>query len=134
MLELTNEQEAFMAVIYACMSADNDVSTQEYNEMMHIISKKQLYNGADIRSIFVKIQSLHHTIGYNSFKLIEMASGKISEKLRLTLYANAIDIFASDKNFHANEQKLAVYLQKTLDIDNRQAKKIQEVITIKNMG
>lgn len=134
MIEINDEKEAFMAVIYACMSADNDVSAQEQAEMMHILSKKRLYISTDVRSIFVKIQSLHQSIGYNSFKLIEMAADKISEDLRLTLYANAIDIFLSDKNFHANEQRLAIYLQKALDIDNRQAKKIQEVISIKNKG
>lgn len=123
-----------MAVIYACMSADNDVSAQEQAEMMHILSKKQLYSNIDVRAIFVKIQSLHQSIGYNSFKLIEMAATKLGEDLRLTLYANAMDIFLTDKNFHINEQQLAIYLQKALEIDNRQAKKIQEVIIIKNKG
>lgn len=126
--------EAFMAVIYACMSADNDVSREEYNEMIHILSGKQLYANTDLQVVFNKIKTLHQSIGYNSFKLIELAADKITQNLRLTLYANAIDIFLSDKNFHANEKHLATYLQKALKIDSRWAKKIQEVINIKNMG
>jgi hypothetical protein len=84
--------------------------------------------------MFNKIQSLYQSIGYNSFKLIELAEEKIPQNLRLTLYTNAMDIFLSDKNFHANEKQLAAYLQKVLHIDSRWAKKIEEVIGIKNMG
>jgi uncharacterized tellurite resistance protein B-like protein len=116
------------------MSADNDVSAQEYDEMIHILSRKHLYVGTDLRGLFTNIQSLHQSIGYNSFKLIELAADKIPENMRLTLYTNSMDIFLADKNFHANEKKLAVYLQKALNIDNKWAKKIQEVIDIKNMG
>jgi uncharacterized tellurite resistance protein B-like protein len=134
MLEINDEKEAFMAVIYACMAADNDVSNQEYDEMIHILSGKQLYVNTDLRMIFNKIKTLHQSIGYNSFKLIELAADKINESLRLTLYAHAIEIFLSDKNFHANEKQLATYLQRALEIDTRWAKKIQEVITIKNRG
>jgi uncharacterized tellurite resistance protein B-like protein len=134
MLEISDEKEAFMAVMYACMSADNDVSAQEYEAMTHILSRKQLYLHADLRTMFNKIQSLYQSIGYNSFKLIELAEEKIPQDLRLTLYTNAMDIFLSDKNFHANEKQLAAYLQKVLHIDSRWAKKIEEVIGIKNMG
>jgi uncharacterized tellurite resistance protein B-like protein len=134
MSEINNEKEAFMAMLYACMSADNDVSAQEYEDMIYILSRKQLYANTDLRGIYNKIKALHQSIGYNSFKLIELAADKITDDLRLTLYANAMDIFLSDKNFHANEKQLAVYLQKALNIDSKWAKKIQEVISIKNMG
>jgi uncharacterized tellurite resistance protein B-like protein len=134
MLVINDEKEAFMAIMYACMSADNEVSAQEYEEMIHILSRKHLYSGTDLRLLFNKIKSLHQSIGYNSFRLIELAADKISEGLRLTLYTNAIDIFLSDKNFHANEKQLASYLQKALNIDTKWAKKIQEVMHVKNMG
>jgi uncharacterized tellurite resistance protein B-like protein len=134
MSEINNEKEAFMAMLYACMSADNDVSAQEYEDMIYILSRKHLYANTDLRGIYNKIKALHQSIGYNSFKLIELAADKITDDLRLTLYANAMDIFLSDKNFHANEKQLAVYLQKALNIDSKWAKKIQEVISIKNMG
>jgi uncharacterized tellurite resistance protein B-like protein len=134
MIEITDEKEAFMAILYACMSADNDVSAQEYEEMTHIFSRKHLYANTDVRGVFNKIKALHQSMGYNSFRLIELAAEKIQEELRLTVYANAMDIFLSDKNFHANEKQLAIYLQKALQIDSKWAKKIQEVIRIKNMG
>lgn len=123
-----------MAILYACMSADNNVSKQEYDEMVLVLSRKQLYASTDLRVVFNKIKTLHQSIGYNSFKLVELAAEKITENLRLTVYANAMDIFLLDKNFHANERKLAEYLQKSLQIDRRWAKKIHEVSTVKNMG
>lgn len=123
-----------MAIMFACMSADNEVSSQEYEEMIHILSRKQLYTQIDLQVVFNKIQTLHQATGYNSFKLIELAADKIAKDLRLTVYANAIDIFLSDKNFHANEKQLAIYLRKALQIDSKWAKKIEEIITIKNMG
>lgn len=134
MLEIDDEKEAIMGIIYACMSADNTVSKQEYDEMVHLLSKKQLYAHTDLRVIFNKIKTLHQSIGYNSFKLIELAAEKVSENLRLMVYANAMEIFLLDKTFHANEKQLADYLQKALHIDNKWAKKIQEVSTVKSMG
>lgn len=134
MPEIENEKEAFLAIIYACMSADNHVSDQELKEMTYILAKKKLYAGVDILEIYTRVQSTYQFIGYNSFKLIEMAAVHISQGLRMTLYAHAMEIFLSDKNFHANERQLASYLKKVLEIDEQQAAKIQEVINIKSMG
>lgn len=134
MPDIENEKEAFLAVMYACMSADNYISEQELKEMTYILSRKKMYAGVDIMEIYTKVQSVYQFIGYNSFKLIEMAALSISPDLRLTLYTHAMEIFLSDKNFHANEKQLSSYLQKMLDIDEQAAVMIQEVINIKNRG
>jgi len=134
MPEIETEKEAFIAIIYACMSADNNISDIELKEMTYILSKKKMYAGVDILTIYTKIQSIYQFIGYNSFKLIEMAANRISPHLTLTLYTHAMEIFLSDKNFHANEKQLAAYLKKVLEINEQDAAKIQEVINIKNLG
>ncbi|QHT70710.1 hypothetical protein GXP67_30710 [Rhodocytophaga rosea] len=134
MPEIENEREAFLAIIYACMSADNHVSDLELKEMTYILSKKKLYTDINILEIYTKVQSTYQFIGYNSFKLIEMSAMHISPHLKLTIYAHAMEIFLADKNFHANERQLASYLKKVLEIDENQAAKIQEVINIKSMG
>lgn len=134
MSEILDEKEAFLAVIFACMSADNHISGQELKEMNYILSQKKMYAGADILKIYNKIQSLYQFIGYNSFKLIELAADKISPEMKLTVYAHSINIFLADKNFHANEKQLATYLQKILGIDDPTATKINEVIEILNVG
>jgi uncharacterized tellurite resistance protein B-like protein len=134
MIQIKNEQEAFLAIIYACMSVDGHISNQEINEMVYILSKKKLYAGVDVMGIYMRIQALSQSLSHDSFKIIELAAPHITPDLRQTVYANAMDIFFSDSSYHSNERQLATHLQQMLTIPIDDAQKIYDVIRIKNIG
>ena len=134
MVEIKDEKEAFLAIIFACMSADSHVSAQELKEMTTLLGRKKLFKEADMLDMYTKIQSLHQAMDYNSFRMIEIAASKIRKEYKPTVYAHAIGIFLADKNFHGSEKQLCTFLQKVLDIEDELASRIQEVVGILNMG
>jgi len=132
-VEIKDEKEAFVAVVFACMAADGEISNEEVSSLVNIFNTKQMFNGVNVGEIFKKVSKLFNQLG-GPIKLIEAAAPKISDTLKLTVFANAVDFVLSDGFAHDKEKSLLETLQNLLNIDNENASKIMEVIIIKNKG
>jgi uncharacterized tellurite resistance protein B-like protein len=131
--ELKDEKEAFVAIVFGCMAADGEISNEEVGSMIGVFSTKQMFNGVNVNDIFKKVAKLHNQLG-GAEKLIEAAASKITENLKLTTFANAVDLVMADGFAHDKEKSLLSLLQSKLSISDADATKIMEVIVIKNRG
>lgn len=132
-VEINDEKEAFFATVFACMAVDGEISQEEQVELMGILSKKQIFRNTNIRSMVEKTVKLFQQVG-GSMPLIEIAAPKISDNLKLTLFATCADLVLADGVVNQAEKNLMESLQKLLSVDAANAEKVIEVIIIKNKG
>ncbi|GAB3828632.1 TerB family tellurite resistance protein [Hymenobacter jeollabukensis] len=121
----TTPQDAFFAVLYACMSADGNVDDEEITALVSLAQQKALYRGHDMVSIYRRVAPKVIQFG-NRQEAVALAASQVPAELRPTLFANCVDFAASDGFVGTAEQALS--------LDPQQCMNIVEVIMIKNKG
>ena len=125
-----SEQEAWVAILCACMSVDGDVSDIEINDMARMLVFKNKFQDVDIASHFKLATQAKMRVGF--FSLVESSAPMVSEDDRPTLLAVATDLVLSDGVLTDKEKELIEFLAKQLNIEEQTAMKIIEVILLKN--
>ena len=129
--EISNEKEAFFAVIFACMAADGEIAPEEEINLINLLSSRPTFRKFDLRDAMKKIQRiLKETKSLEG--LIDKAVEKIPAELRPTVYTNAVDFVLADGTV-ANEEEIVIAMLKSkMSISDDLSKKIIEVIILKN--
>lgn len=127
-----NEQEAWIAIMHACIAVDDDVADEELEELSETLASKTLFEGHDVLAYSKRVFYAHTQIG--SKRLIDNAVDKIAVENRATLFAQVIQLVLSDCVVADKEKELIKYLYSALDLEAELASKIVDVILILNKG
>lgn len=125
-----NEQEAWIAIMHACVAVDDDVADEELDVMAHTLANRSLFDGHDSMAYSRNVFYAHAQLG--SKILIDNAVDLIAEENRPTLFAHTIQLVLSDCVVTEKEEELIRYLYSALDIDEKKAQEIVRVVLILN--
>lgn len=128
-----NEQEAWVAIMYACIAADGDVSEAETDKMIQFFVFKTMFTGHDIiEDLYKPALTAQKQIG--SKVVIDSSTSLISEDGKPTLFALVMELLLADGILGDQEQEIAEYLSESLQLESTLARNIVEVMLIKNKG
>ncbi|PVY39672.1 tellurite resistance TerB family protein [Pontibacter virosus] len=125
-----NEQEAWIAIMHACVAVDDDVSDEELDEMAQTLADRTLFEGHDIMAYSRNVFYAHVQLG--SKILIDNSVDLVSEENRPTLFAHTIQLVLSDCVVTEKEEELIHYLYSALDMDEKEAQDIVRDVLIQN--
>jgi len=129
--EISNEKEAFFAIIFACMAADGEIAPEEEINLINLLSSRPTFRKFDLRDTMKKIQRILKET--NSLEtLINKAVEKIPAEMRATVYTNAVDFVLADGSVASEEEAVIAMLKSKMAISDELSKKIIEVIILKN--
>ncbi|QCR22571.1 TerB family tellurite resistance protein [Pontibacter sp. SGAir0037] len=127
-----NEQEAWIAIMHACIAVDENVADEELEALAQTLASKSLFEGHDVLAYSKKVFYAHAQIG--SKQMIDISVDRISPENKATLFAQTIQLVLADCVVADQEKELIEYLYSALDLEAGQASKIVDVIRILNKG
>jgi uncharacterized tellurite resistance protein B-like protein len=128
-----SEQEAWVAIMYACIAADGDVSEAETDKMIQFLVYKSMFKGDNIIEDFYKPAMIaQKQIG--SKLVIDSSTSLITDDDKPTLFALVMELLLADGILGDQEQEIVEYLSESLKLESTFAHKIVEVMLIKNKG
>ncbi|HLP55281.1 MAG TPA: tellurite resistance TerB family protein [Fluviicola sp.] len=128
-----NEQEAWIAIMYACIAADGDVSEAETDKMIQFLVYKSMFKGDNIiENLYKPAMTAQKQIG--SKAVIDSSTSLISDDGKPTLFALIMELLLADGILGDQEREIVEYLSESLKLESSLAQKIVEVMLIKNKG
>lgn len=124
--------EAWIGILYACMSSDGEVSDVEIDALSRMIVHKQKFSGLDIGPPYNAVVEAKLKIG--GIGLVEACSECVLESDKPTLFAMAIEIVLADGILNKDEEKVIGLIANRMQIDSELIDKIVEVMLIRNKG
>jgi uncharacterized tellurite resistance protein B-like protein len=125
-----SDYEAWVAILYACISVDGEVSDVEIDVMMRLLVFKNKFSGIEIVPFYKNAMNAKKEFGAQH--IIDKSAPLIKEEERPTVLALAAELVLSDGIITDKEKELLEYVSIKLDIDEVLASKIIEVTLIKN--
>lgn len=129
---VTSEFEAWIGILYSCISADNQIKDSEIASLSKLLYSKEKFSGVDIAPLYAKSYHLKTELG--QLKYIAACCELIKEEDKETVFALALEILLSDGLLEKEEKNVIEVLSKRLKIDTGMTSKIIEVIFLKNKG
>jgi hypothetical protein len=117
-----NEQEAWLAIMHACIAVDEEVADEELEELSETLASKPLFEGHNIREYYRSVLLAHAEIG--SKHMIDISVDNIPTANKPALFAACIDLLLADGILAAKEEELVRYLYSALDLEEEEAKTI----------
>ena len=117
-LNIETEQEAYLAIMYACMSVDDRVTEEETDELIRSLIKEPVFKDADLVSLYKKIQLINQSVRFDPYRLIELAAPKISHERKTTVFKSAVNLLQADGVVFGMEKDLMEHLQRCLYPDS----------------
>jgi hypothetical protein len=117
-----NEQEAWLAIMHACIAVDEEVADEELEELSETLAGKPLFDGHNIREYYRTVLLAHDRIG--SKQLIDISVDHVSPANKPALFAASIELLLADGILADKEGELVRYLYSALDLEEDLAKKI----------
>lgn len=127
-----SEAEAWMAIIYACVAIDGDVSDSEINGITGIIQTKEMFADVEAIDLYRTVGMAWHKVGSKS--LVEGAASLISNEFKPTVFAIVSEMILADGVVTKEEQSILEFIAEKLGVGNELAAKIIEVALIKTKG
>lgn len=127
-----NEYEAWIGLLYGCMSADGEVSDAEINTISIMLASKEKFLGVDIIPIYRKVALAQQKIG--SAVLIESCIPVIKEDHRPMLFTMTVEIVLADGIISPDEEKVITIIAEKMKIDLDFAKQAINVLAVRNKG
>ena len=127
-----NEQEAWIAIMHACIAVDGTIADEELEELSEALAGKTLFEGHDVLAYSKTVFYAQTKIG--SKGLIDNSVDKVAVENRPTLFALTIQLLLADCVVTDKEKELMTYLYSALDMDETLANKIIDVILILHKG
>jgi hypothetical protein len=125
-----NEQEAWLAIMHACIAVDEDVADAELEELSETLACKPLFEGHHIREYYRTVLLAHAEIG--SKALIDCSVDKVPPANKPDLFAASIELLLADGILADKEQELIRYLASALDLEENVADKIIDSLLNQN--
>ncbi|MFV8465775.1 hypothetical protein [Flavobacterium sp. LB1P62] len=129
---VTSELEAWVGILYSCISADNLIKDFETASLSKLLYSKEKFNGIDIAPLYAKSYHLKTELG--QLKYIAACCELINEADKETVFALALEILLSDGLLGEEEKNVIEVLSNQLKMDTGMTSKIIEVIFLKNKG
>jgi uncharacterized tellurite resistance protein B-like protein len=127
-----SDYEAWIGILYACITADGDVENSEIHSLSRMLLLKNKFSGIDIVPLYKNVAEAKQKIG--NIGLIDACSLIIKEEDKPTLFSMAVDIVLADGVLEEEEMKVVEYIAASLAIDTNLVEKIVEVMLIRNNG
>lgn len=128
----SNQQEATIAIMYACMAVDGNVSEAEIDKLVQLAAFKKQFKNHSLVDYYKGVFKVHKSLG--SKKIIESSVPKIKDDFKPTLFAMIMELVLADGILDEKEKEISEFLAVVLKLDENLASKIVEVILIKNEG
>ena len=128
-----SQQESFVGILYAIIAADGQITQEEGQDFMTMVSRARIManiTGNQWRDIINKISKYVKKNGPEG--LVNLAVKNIPADMRAGVFAYACELVFADGYADQEEQKLLDIIKTELDIDDSLAYKVAEVVTIKN--
>ena len=129
---VTSELEAWVGILYSCISADNLIKDSETASLSKLLYSKEKFAGIDIAPLYAKSYHLKTELG--QLKYIVACCELIKEEDKETVFALALEILLSDGLLGEEEKNVIEVLSNQLKIDTGMTSKMIEVIFLKNKG
>lgn len=130
-----NAQEAFAGVLFGASACDGHISDEEMQSLVTCLIRMKLYsrmNGKQFNQMMDKLHTVLKKKGVDV--LIDGCTAALPAELEKTVFANACDIVLSDGVVEEDEKEFMDRLQRKLEIDDKTAKTIAQVMVVKNKG
>jgi len=124
--------EAWIGILYACMSSDGVVSNVEIDSLSRMIVHKQKFSGIDISPLYNSVSEAKLKIG--GIGLVEACAEFVNEADKDTLFSMAIEIVLADGILEKDEEKVIELIADRMKIDTELVEKIIQVMLIRNRG
>ena len=129
---VTSEFEAWVGILYSCISADNQITDSEKASLSRLLHSKQKFIGIDIAPLYAKSFNLRTELG--QLKYISACCELVEDEDKETIFALALEVLLADGTLEKEEKNLIEVLSNRLKIDTEMTSKIIEVIFLKNKG
>ena len=129
---VTSELEAWVGILYSCITADNQITESETASLSRVLHSKQKFVGIDIAPLYVKSTHLRAELG--QLKYISACCELINEADKETVFALALEVLIADGTLEKEENNVIEVLSNQLRIEAEMTSKIIEVIFLKNKG
>ncbi|MBP2282455.1 putative tellurite resistance protein B-like protein [Flavobacterium sp. CG_23.5] len=129
---VTSEFEAWVGILYSCISADNQITDSETASLSRLLHSKTKFMGIDIGPLYAK--SFHLRTEMGQLKYISDCCEWIKDEDKETVFALALEVLLADGILEKEEKNIIEVLSKLLKMDLGMASKIIEVIFLKNKG
>lgn len=127
------QQEAFAGIAIAMAGADGSIAESEWAGIVGYIRRLKLYDnfsGPAFDKLFDKLFKILKKDGAGA--LVKVSADNLSDDLKLTAFACAVDIALADGVLEEEEKDIINQLAETLAIPEKTAISIIEVMIIKN--
>jgi uncharacterized tellurite resistance protein B-like protein len=129
---VNSEFEAWVGILYSCISADNKITDSETATLSRVLSSKQKFLGIDIAPLYRKSFNVRTELG--QLKYISACCELIKEEDKETVFALALEVLLADGTLEKEEKNVIEVLSNHLKIKAEMTSKIIEVIFLKNKG
>ena len=129
---VNSEFEAWVGILYSCISADNKIIDSETATLSRVLSSKQKFLGIDIAPLYRKSFNVRTELG--QLKYISACCELIKEEDKETVFALALEVLLADGTLEKEEKNVIEVLSNQLKIEKEMTSKIIEVIFLKNKG
>lgn len=129
---VNSEFEAWVGILYSCISADNQITDSETATLSRVLSSKQKFVGIDIAPLYRKAFNVRAELG--QLKYISACSEWIKKEDKETVFALALEVLLADGTLEKEEKNVIEVLSNQLEIEKEMTSKIIEVIFLKNKG
>lgn len=129
---VTSEFEAWVGILYSCISADNQITDSETATLSRVLHSKQKFIGIDIAPLYAKSFNLRTELG--QLKYISACCELIKEEDKETVFALPLEVLLADGKLEKEEKNIIEVLSNHLKIEAGMTNKIIEVIFLKNKG
>jgi uncharacterized tellurite resistance protein B-like protein len=129
---VNSELEAWVGILYSCISADNLITDSETATLSRVLHSKQKFIRIDIAPLYAKSFNLRTELG--QLKYISACCELIQEEDRETVFALALEVLLADGILEKEEKNVIEVLSNHLKIKAEMTSKIIEVIFLKNKG
>lgn len=129
---VNSEFEAWVGILYSCISADNQITDSETVTLSRVLYSKQKFVGIDIAPLYRKAFNVRAELG--QLKYISACSEWIKGEDKETVFALALEVLLADGTLEKEEKNVIEVLSNQLEIEKEMTSKIIEVIFLKNKG
>ncbi len=125
-----SDYEAWVAILYATISVDGEVSEVEIDALARLLVFKNKFANIDIAPFYKNAMEAKNQFGTQH--IIDKCSLLIKEEDKATVLALAAELVLSDGIITDKEKELIEYVTRQLNVNESLAERIVEVILIKN--
>lgn len=128
-----NKQEAFFATMLAVSAADGNVADEELEDLVARLRRLRLFDGMDDDQLIASTNRPFDLLRRGGpTELIKAAAPALSEELRESAFATAVDLAFSDGTVEDGERDFIESLQREFGISDELATQSVNVTIIKN--